>query len=42
MGRPTARPAYLDVLLFISVFEGFVQEHTKAPSCISWTNLSLI
>lgn len=29
---------YLDVLLFISVFKGFVQKHTRAPSRISWTN----
>lgn len=38
--RPRSPSQYLDVLLFISVFKGFVQEHTKAPSCISWTNHS--
>lgn len=31
---------YLNVLLFVSLFKGFVKEHSKAPSCISRTNHS--
>lgn len=43
-GHPTTWPmmpsncVYLDILFFISVSKGFVQEHTRDSSCLSKTN----